>query len=119
KYIEQQNKQKKERVASVLDYAADHNTCKNRKLLAYFGEKTTEDCGVCSVCVEKKHGKTSKNDRKSIKESILNELETGSLSSRVLIEKIDFHPDEVLQVLRNLIEHGEVGLTANNEYFLK
>lgn len=119
KYIEQQNKQKQERVASVLDYATDQNTCKNRKLLAYFGEKATEDCGICSVCLEKKRGKTEKVERKQIRESILKELETGTLSSRMLIEKIGFHPDEVLQVLRNLVEYGEAGLTGNNEYFLK
>jgi ATP-dependent DNA helicase RecQ len=117
KYIEQQYKQKQERVASVLDYATDKTTCKNRKLLAYFGEKTTEDCGICSVCLERKRGK-SNVEVKTIRKNILGVLENGSFTSNQIIEKTGFQTDDVLNVLRDMLAHGIVGLTGSNEYFL-
>ena len=39
-----------ERIGAMLDYAAETDTCRPRRLLAYFGQTETEDCGTCDVC---------------------------------------------------------------------
>ena len=54
--IEQQNKLKQQHVKAMLDYVENESVCKSMQLLAYFGEKNTEPCGICSVCINfKKH----------------------------------------------------------------
>ncbi|MBP6425886.1 MAG: RecQ family ATP-dependent DNA helicase, partial [Flavobacterium sp.] len=48
KYLERQNQLKKEQLQSVLHYTKEKQTCKNRLILEYFGEKSDADCGICS-----------------------------------------------------------------------
>lgn len=40
---------------AMIRYAFDENTCRSRMLLAYFGEKNAENCGVCDYCLTIKH----------------------------------------------------------------
>lgn len=42
------------RIKKMIEYATADNTCRSRMLLRYFGEKRTDDCGQCDVCVERK-----------------------------------------------------------------
>lgn len=119
KYIAEQYVQKQQRVLSVVDYVTDTKTCKNTKLLAYFGETTPEDCGICSVCIERKRRKSTKKNPKSIRKYIVEVLENENLHSNQIIEKSDFHSEEILETLRDMLAHGFVGLTASNEYYLK
>src|SRR5690606_8916156 len=100
-------------------YVTDTKTCKNTKLLAYFGETTPEDCGICSVCIERKRRKSTKKKPKSIRKYIVEVLENENLHSNQIIEKSDFHSEEILETLRDMLAHGFVGLTASNEYYLK
>ena len=39
---------KKEKIDAILDFAQNNDDCKQRQLLAYFGEELNEDCGNCS-----------------------------------------------------------------------
>ena len=41
-----------ERLKSVINYATSENKCRSRLLLEYFGEKGSDDCGRCDVCVK-------------------------------------------------------------------
>lgn len=39
-----------ERIAAITGYATEHNLCRSRYLLEYFGEKHTHNCGHCDIC---------------------------------------------------------------------
>ena len=41
----------RERISKVIEYMTNDNTCRERMLMEYFGEKTEEDCGHCDVCL--------------------------------------------------------------------
>jgi ATP-dependent DNA helicase RecQ len=48
KYLENQNQlKKKEQLKSVLNLHRE-KVCKSNLILNYFGEETTEACGICS-----------------------------------------------------------------------
>lgn len=115
KYIVQQQRRKVAQVSAVLDYVMNDTLCKNRQLLTYFGEKEHGNCGICSVCLQKK-SKQKKNNPKTIQESILNQLENGPLTSREIIENVGFPSKEVLSVLQILVEYDLVILTDDNKY---
>ena len=38
------------RCAAMEDYVTDEETCRSRKLLAYFGQTDAPDCGTCDIC---------------------------------------------------------------------
>jgi ATP-dependent DNA helicase RecQ len=113
KYLERQNQLKKEQLQSVLHYCNEKQTCKNRLILAYFGEKTKEDCGICSYCISKK--KVSMNTQ-SLSDRILQLLETEELNSREIQERMHSDANTVIELLQELLEQERIDIKANNKY---
>jgi len=115
--IEQQNKLKQQHVKAMLDYVENESVCKSMQLLAYFGEKNTEPCGICSVCINfKKHKKPQ--DLKSIKKQIIELLENEDQSSRALLAHLDCEEKDMKTVLTLLLEHHIITITPTNTYKL-
>ena len=115
--IEQQNKLKQQHVKAMLDYVENESVCKSMQLLAYFGEKNTEPCGICSVCINfKKHKKPQ--DLKSIKKQIIELLENRDQSSRALLAHLDCEEKDMKTVLKLLLEHHIITITPTNTYKL-
>ena len=115
--IEQQNKLKQQHVKAMLDYVENESVCKSMQLLAYFGEKNTEPCGICSVCINfKKHKKPQ--DLKSIKKQIIELLENEDQSSRALLAHLDCEEKDMKTVLKLLLEHHIITITPTNTYKL-
>ena len=115
--IEQQNKLKQQQVKAILDYIKNDSVCKSMQLLAYFGEKDMTPCGICSVCLNSKKQKKPK-DLKSIKKQIIELLENGDQSSRVLLSHLDCEEKEMKTVLKLLLEHQIIIITPTNTYKL-
>jgi ATP-dependent DNA helicase RecQ len=113
KYLERQNQLKNEQLQSVLYYSNDKETCKNRLILAYFGEKTTEDCGICSYCLTKKKRTTNSH---SLSTAILELLQTEDLNSREIQERIQSNSAIVIELLQELLEQERITIKANNKY---
>lgn len=67
----------KERVGAVLGYAEGEDECRSTTLLKYFGEKETEDCGLCDTCQEhrrRSNSSKSSNDKSSALSRDLSDL---------------------------------------------
>ncbi len=115
--IEQQNKLKQRQVNCMLDYVENNTTCKSMQLLAYFGEKDITPCGICSVCIETKKNSTPK-DINTIKKRIIELLENGALSSRIISTTLNCPEEDVKTVLKLLLEHNIITITQTNTYKL-
>ncbi len=113
KYLERQNQLKKEQLQSVIYYSTDKQSCKNRLILAYFGEKTTEDCGICSYCITKKKIPIT---TESLSTAILQLLETEELSSREIQERIHSNSTTIIELLQELLDQERIAIKANNKY---
>ena len=118
KTIEQQHQVKHQQVEAVLNYVKNDSKCRNQQLLSYFGEKTENVCGKCSVCTEKiaNRKNTSKVD---IAHQIIKALKTEDLSSRQLLRSIDCTEKDLLLNLSELMETNKIKLTQANTYTLK
>jgi ATP-dependent DNA helicase RecQ len=113
KYLEKQNQLKKEQLQSVLHYLNEKQTCKNRLILAYFGEKTNENCGICSYCISKKKAATT---TESISSMILLLLKNEELNSREIQNRTHSDSETVIATLRELLEKDLITIKANNKY---
>ncbi len=100
----------------MLQYVNDHKHCRTRQLLGYFGEKMPSDCGKCDVCLRRK--RISRAGIKPVEAEILALLKEGSRSSRAIIAALDREEGHVLKALQLLLETGQIGITAKNEYTL-
>jgi len=116
KYLERQNQLKKEQLQSVLHYSNDKQNCKNRLILAYFGEKTKEDCGICSYCITKK--KVPSNTQ-SLSDAILQLLETEELNSREIQERTQSDSATVIELLQDLLQQERIAIKENNKYTIQ
>lgn len=115
--IEQQNNLKQSQVHAVLDYIKNDTVCKSRQLLAYFGEKDTIDCGICSVCSNAKKN-TKPQDLKTLKNRVIELLEHSDMSSRSIIAALKCPETDVNNVLQLLLEHQIISVTKTNTYKL-
>ncbi|MEL0650725.1 RecQ family ATP-dependent DNA helicase [Algibacter sp. TI.3.09] len=118
KTIEQQNNLKQQQVKAMLDYIENESVCKSMQLLAYFGETEISPCGVCSVCTQAKKIKVSSNDISTIKNQVIELLENGDQSSRQISALLNTSEEHIKQVLKLLLEHQIVTITAKNTYKL-
>ena len=116
KIVTQQHDLKKTQLQSVFEYVKNDGICKSQKLLSYFEETNSEQCGICSSCLERsKKSVISESDLKTI----LTLLKTEPLSSRKLEELSHYSPDKLTTILTNLLEKGLIELTERNTYKLK
>lgn len=116
KHLETQNKLKVEQLQAVLLYSNETKKCKNKVLMAYFGEKIKADCGICSYCIAK--NKKQQNPEK-ITEKIIALLKIQDFNSRDIQKLTKFQKDDVIFALQKLLEENTIRVNANNEYSLK
>lgn len=118
KELETLNQKKKEEVKSVLNYIENTTVCKSIQLVTYFGEKTAEPCGICSVCASQQ-STPSKKEAILISERILLSLENTEMTSREISEKLIFAEAKIIFVLRLMQDAGKIKINTKNQYYQK
>jgi len=116
KIIRQQHQLKYSQVDAVIEYINNEQTCKNRLLLSYFGEKSNKDCGKCSTCIENKKINTVLD--RDLSKEILQALQSEDLSSRQLLQIVHCTEKVLLKVLTELLESKLIYITNKNTYSL-
>ncbi len=116
KYLDKQNKLKKEQLQSVLEYVKNTSTCKSRLILNYFGETKTKNCNICSYCISK--NKTPTNTI-TLAQEIIALITAAPFNSREIQNKTQHSSQDVIFVLQQLLENNLVIVLPNNKYTLK
>ncbi|NND52261.1 MAG: RecQ family ATP-dependent DNA helicase [Flavobacteriaceae bacterium] len=116
--INQQNQLKQKQVMAVIAYVNNDDACKSVQLLKYFGETKIENCGICSVC-RKDKGRPSGNLLKQHIDQILELLSENELSSRQIGQQLSLKDNELLEVLKLMLEQQMIEITLQNSYKLK
>ena len=96
------------RVKGVLDYAQEENICRSQMLLSYFGEKNTKPCGCCDICLKKRDKKMTTEEFESIRLSIEQALTIESLPVNSLVKKLEIKEQKALQVIRFMLDNGQI-----------
>lgn len=115
RYLEIQNKLKKDRLHAVLEYVNNDKICRSIQISAYFGEQKTDPCGICSYCISRK----SASAGKSISEEIRILLNRADMSSREIQTELPQSQDEVLSALSEMLENDIIMIKPNNKYTIK
>ncbi|WP_298539160.1 ATP-dependent DNA helicase RecQ [uncultured Aquimarina sp.] len=114
-YIKELSSSKANKVKTMIGFVQNESICRSRQLLAYFGEKDSKDCGICSVCISNK--KTITNP-KEIRNEIINLLQKKQLSSRDILTHLKCPEATALEILRELNEHNIIKIDPYNNYQL-
>src|SRR5690606_39946732 len=101
-------------VESMLNYIKNDKICRNKQLLAYFGEKGTKKCGICDVCTSAQE--VDKDVLKLIEQDILSQLKRNPQSSREIIKQLPYREAAILTTIQKLLEDGKININTKNEY---
>ena len=107
------------RIASVLAYANEKEVCRSRVLLNYFGEKHTLPCGQCDICLAHKARAMKEARFMQLETQIVQLLTETPLSITQLMKQLQAPEEEVLQVIRHLLDHQKLTQTSTMKLAVK
>ena len=113
-----QNTRKVEQVDAILTYINNDQICRSRQLLAYFGDKKEENCGICDVCLRLTRKRARSITGADTK--ILNLLKDRPKTSREICAELHtYEENEVLNGIKSLLERRKISLNENNTYGIR
>jgi len=114
-YIQELSTSKANKVKTMIRFVKNEKICRSRQLLAYFGEKESKDCGICSICISR--NKTPIN-LETIKDDIVQLLQQKQLSSKAIFAQLEYPEEILLDMLRMLNEQNIIQINSSNKYQL-
>ncbi|NLA15491.1 MAG: RecQ family ATP-dependent DNA helicase [Bacteroidales bacterium] len=102
------------RMEAMLQYASSEAPCRSKQLLAYFGEGTASDCGICDVCLARAGEKDPKKTFERIAGKITKSLQKGPVNIRQLDLLFTESSDQVMEVLRAMAENGDIRISDDS-----
>ena len=113
KQIDQQFKIKQNKLAAVVQYLTNFNTCRNIQISNYFEENLQTSCTICDVCTQKERQNISKH---LVLEQILNLLKIEALTSAKICQKINIPQEIVLNSLKYLLDEDKIYINSQNKF---
>jgi ATP-dependent DNA helicase RecQ len=105
------------RIDSVVYYATEKNTCRNRILLSYFNETEFKDCNYCDVCIEKH--KQQQVIHNTIKPQVLSLLNKGALKFEAIIDALStINSKDLSVVINDLIDDEILSVHTDNTIYI-
>ena len=123
-FYSQRKKEAFSMLESIISYATSKTECRSRMLVSYFGEKKSENCEVCDVCLKRRRKEITEKQSREIEQIILGFLVIRSFSVIEIVGQMkQFKENDVLTLIRWLIEEGRVEeegeilkLISNSQY---
>ncbi len=114
KKVKEHQQLKIQKLYQMIAYLHNDQLCRNKQIMAYFGESFGQDCGICDVCRSKKA--LDPDYLKAAPKRILAILQENNHTSRQLINVLPYGEKLVLSVLQELLEAGKIHVNTKNEY---
>src|SRR5690606_14356009 len=110
-------KDKKQRIGAIENFVNDSETCRSVKLLQYFGEKSSENCGHCDVCRAKKGAENADEKMDKANASIKSLLiENSPLAFSEIRAQLKLSDTLCLEAIRWLLDNGSIKHVDNEVY---
>ena len=108
------------RIKAMEEYVTTENICRSRMLLRYFGEKNEHNCGQCDVCLSKRAtNDLSEESYEEVKRQILDLLSHSPLTPAETADQIKAEKEDIGQVIRYLLDEGELKMQDGMLYISK
>lgn len=95
------------RLERMLGYADSDKRCRAMYLLDYFGEES-DRCGKCDICRERNELDLSKYEFDLILDEVKQILMSETATAADLVKKIDYPEENVVKVIRWLLDHNKI-----------
>lgn len=108
------------RVEAMIGYAFASGDCRVERMLSYFGERHSGDCGKCDICRDKKKKRSHEKEEESVVMNAIIEylkLNEGGVSLMSIERNCGKDPRGVSSVVNFMLNEGFLRM-ENNIYFL-
>ena len=114
KNIKSYIKQKVIKSEQLIQFIENDNTCRSIQVLNYFNEKNVKDCGICDVCISKKH------KPEDLSNTILQILTKQKLAdSKQICQLVAKEEATILVNLQQLLVEDKISINNYNQYYIK
>lgn len=116
--LQERQKDYEQRVNAVLQYAETMTKCRSQILLSYFGEKDSNRCGKCDVCLERNKLELSKYKFDLILEQIkeLLKIEKIPMTLDEVVDNIEkFDKNDVIKVVQWVLDNQKIYYDNENK----
>ncbi|GHT52136.1 ATP-dependent DNA helicase RecQ [Bacteroidia bacterium] len=97
---EMRQKRLKDRLEHVIFYGSSTDTCRSQILMRYFGQKNSDECGICDVCLAKKN----KNPGDKLMAQVIDDVGRAYAEHNAAEHGQKLSPEELLKKLPNYAE---------------
>ncbi len=111
-------KQSQERMESFLHYLETKNKCRSNMLLAYFGEKDQDNCGVCDVCLDMNNNQLTNTEFKNLSDRLKQLLSEKPHAVDEVINKMNSKEEKILELIRFMLDNKLLCYTNDNKIML-
>lgn len=109
KAITQRTNLLKQKLDAAIHYATQAQTCRQKVLLDYFGEKDAANCGKCDVCIETRKKITHVAQFEEYRANIETALANGPQTLQQLAQSVGVQQQtQMADAIRRMIESGEL-----------
>ncbi len=106
--LKQSKKRSIAKVNAVVKYL-ESESCRSNEICSYFGESTSDTCGVCDLCLLQKRLTLNKGDFSSIEDQIMDLIQSKKCRPiDVMKQKLSEDLDNVRDVLYWLVEDKKI-----------
>jgi ATP-dependent DNA helicase RecQ len=110
-------KSAEKRIESVINYVSGTNKCRSQLLLEYFGEKSSQRCGRCDVCIERNKLELSDFEFKKVAEQLEPLITDKALNLEEIVDRIQgLNEDKVIKAFRWLLDNDKIVATVDNRF---
>jgi ATP-dependent DNA helicase RecQ len=100
---------------AMLAYAENTVECRSKKLVAYFNEYGSEDCGICDVCLNRKKQEMQGGEFTEIAEKIRALTAEGPLMIGELVQRMSSFPEEkITDTVRYLLDNDKLRYNSSH-----
>lgn len=111
---EEQKHRVEHRINIMSKYAYSTTECREKLMLEYFGDNSTNECGRCDVCLSTK--RQSKYTNQDVIDGIVYMLSNKPRMIQDFIETLSFPKDDIIKILSQLVDEGFVQITEKGLY---
>ena len=104
------------KLSDIANYINQKKSCRSQLLLQYFGEKKSDKCGVCDICVIQKRNAIQDEKFNDISKKIKNLLRDTEMNLLEICNSISDVPEqEIINILNFLFDNDKI-IKFGNKY---
>jgi len=103
-----------DRIEATINYAYSDVGCRERMLLGYFGERSSQPCGHCDLCIDSR--KRGDHEPADVQQGILYMAGQRPRRLEEFLSTLSFPRDEVISMLSFLVDEGFVEHLDDDTY---